>query len=60
MASIRKRDGKWQARVVRKGYPALAKTFINKTDAITWARRVEVDMERGHLMALLRKHGCRP
>jgi len=47
MASIRKRNGKWQARVFRKGFAALAKTFINKADAITWARRLEVDMERG-------------
>lgn len=47
MASIRKRDGKWQARVKRDGFEPLAKTFINKMDAEKWARGVEVEMERG-------------
>jgi len=47
MASFRKRDGKWQARVKRHGFEPLARTFINKTDAEKWARSIEVQIERG-------------
>ena len=47
MASIRKRDGKYQARVVRQGHKPIAKSFISKTEAIRWARQTEVAMERG-------------
>ena len=47
MASIRKRSGKWQARVIRQGHAPIAKTFINKTDAEKWARSIEVQIERG-------------
>lgn len=47
MASIRNRNGKWQARVVRKGIPTVAKTFLIKSDAEKWARQVERDIDRG-------------
>lgn len=47
MASFRKREGKWQARVKRDGFQPIAKTFINKTDAEKWARGIEVEIERG-------------
>jgi integrase len=47
MASIRQRAGKWQARVIRNGQTAQAKTFLKKQDAERWARSVEADMERG-------------
>jgi hypothetical protein len=33
MASFRKRSGKWQARITRKGHPDLTKTFISQDDA---------------------------
>ena len=47
MASIRKRDGKYQARVVRKGHRPIAKSFINRVDAVRWARHMEVAIEQG-------------
>ena len=51
MASIWLRSGKWQARVIRKGFPDEARTFTTKAEAAIWARSVEVDMERGHCKA---------
>lgn len=47
MASIRNRNGKWQARVTRKGAPPLAKTFLNQQDAKRWARSVESEIDQG-------------
>lgn len=47
MASIRQRGGRWQVRVVRKGYPAEVKTFDSKLTAMQWARSVETDLDRG-------------
>ena len=47
MASIRIRNGRWQARVRRHGYPIVAQTFISRSDAERWARSVEAAMDRG-------------
>ena len=47
MASIRKRSGKYQARVLIEGTKYIAKTFLLREDAIRWARKVEVAIERG-------------
>lgn len=47
MASYRKREAKWQARVTRKGFPAETKTFSTKQAAERWATHVESDMDRG-------------
>lgn len=48
MASIRQRkSGLWQAIVRKKGYPDQSRTFIHRADAATWARSVEVEMDRG-------------
>ena len=47
MASIRKRNGKFQARVVRNGHRAVAKSFINRADAVRWAKHLEVAIEQG-------------
>lgn len=52
MASLRKRGSRWQARVVRRGYPAAVKTFTNKADAERWARQVEAEMDRGQFVNL--------
>jgi len=46
MATIRKRNGKWQAQVRRNGSPALSRSFRNKGDAQTWARHLEAEAER--------------
>lgn len=40
-------SGYWQARVRRKGWPPVSKTFQRKSDAEAWARGVEADMDRG-------------
>lgn len=47
MATYRKRLGKWQTRIQRKGVPDLSKTFESKSDAIAWARMIESEMDRG-------------
>lgn len=46
MASIRLRQGKWQARITRKGHPSIAKSFITKHDAERWARKVESEIDK--------------
>jgi integrase len=47
MATFRKRLGKWQARVQRQGYPDQSKTFILRSDAESWARKTEIELDRG-------------
>ena len=39
MASIRSRNGKWQARITRKDEQPIAKSFQSKQDAERWASR---------------------
>ena len=52
MAVVEKRgDGQYRARVRKTGFPPLSKTFINRSDALTWAKGVEVEMERGSFIA---------
>ena len=45
MASIRKRNGKWQVRINRDDI-SVTKTFANKKDGETWARLTEVAIEQ--------------
>ncbi len=47
MASYRQRNGKWQARVLRDGYPDQTKTFATKADAEKWARSIEAAIDKG-------------
>jgi integrase len=47
MASIRERGGKWQARVIRTGFPAEVKTFETRSAAQRWARATEASIESG-------------
>lgn len=47
MASIRQRQGKWQARVSRQGFPPETKTFATKAEAEVWARSVEAGIDKG-------------
>jgi integrase len=49
MASIRKRAGKWQVQVRRNGYPPVTKTFTLKSDAQTWARQTETEVDQNSL-----------
>ncbi|EQD66717.1 shufflon-specific recombinase, partial [mine drainage metagenome] len=48
MATITQRDnGRWQARVRRRGQPAISRAFNTKANAEAWARKVESEQERG-------------
>ena len=42
MASFRKRNNKWEARVRRQGNKTICKTFTNIEDAKRWAREQEL------------------
>ncbi len=47
MASIRQRGSKWQARVIRKGYPEEVRSFETKQNAQKWARAIESSIDNG-------------
>lgn len=47
MATFRFRSNRWQARVQKKGFEPVTKSFINKADAIKWARQIESEMDKG-------------
>ena len=51
MATFRKRNDKWQARVQRSGQSSIAKSFHSKADALKWARNVESQLDLGTLVA---------
>ena len=50
MASIRKRNNRWEVRVRRSGQPTQTKTFTLKSDAQQWARKAEIALEKGELL----------
>lgn len=50
MASINKRGNKWQVRICRKNSSAICKTFTLFKDAQTWARNIELKIERGEAL----------
>ncbi|PTR04331.1 site-specific recombinase XerD [Paraburkholderia sp. GV068] len=57
MATITKRTDqaphrRWQARVRRKGFPTLSKSFATKTEAELWAREAEQTYDKGHAVDL--------
>jgi integrase len=52
MASFRQRGGKWQARVLRNGYPDQTKTFETKAGAEIWARSVESEIDKGQFVSV--------
>lgn len=54
MASIRKRNGKWQVRINRDDI-SVTKTFLNKKDGELWARLTEVDIERNEFTPKAKK-----
>jgi hypothetical protein len=41
LATIRKRESKWQVQVRRKGCPPASRSFPARRDAVEWARQVE-------------------
>ena len=52
MTSIRNRNGVWQARVIRKGFPTTSKSFTIRQEAERWARQVEAQMDQGRFVSL--------
>lgn len=46
MATIRKRGERWQVQVRRKGQPAASRSFLQKSDALLWARFMEAEADR--------------
>jgi hypothetical protein len=49
MASIRKRDDKWQVQIRRRGHGQVTKSFGLRKDALEWARDRERQADRGDL-----------
>lgn len=54
MATIRKRNGKYQVQIRRLGSAAVSKTFSSKIDAEAWARRMELHADDGMLPSSLK------
>jgi integrase len=47
MAVLRKRHtGKWQVIIRKKGYPAIVRSFLDKSVASKWAKAIESQMDR--------------
>src|SRR4051812_46965566 len=59
MASITYRSGKYRALIRRRGHPAISQTFIKRADAITWARKMESEVERGIHLPETQSRSCR-
>jgi len=62
MATIRKRGDKYQVQIRRLGQLPISRSFLHKSDALEWARHMEVKADRGELPApvsLLEKHTLR-
>lgn len=49
MASIRKRNDKWEVQIRRKGFSTICKSFHMKTDALEWGRYMEQKADRRSL-----------
>ena len=49
MATIRKRQGKWQVQVRHIGHKQISKTFNRKQEAEQWARELEVSFDQNKL-----------
>ena len=49
MATIRKRQGKWQVQVRHIGHKQISKTFNRKQEAEQWARELEVSFDQNNL-----------
>jgi hypothetical protein len=49
MATIRKRQGKWQVQIRHHGQSGVSKTFLRKQEADQWARELEVSFDQNKL-----------
>jgi integrase len=47
MATIRKRGNRYHVQIRKKGQPTLTRSFSKKADALTWAKTLESEIERG-------------
>jgi hypothetical protein len=47
MATIRKCGERYQVQIRKTGQPLLPKSFKRKSDAQTWAKTIESEVERG-------------
>ena len=47
MATIRRRNGRYQAQVRKQHHPPVSRTFKRLSDARRWVTSVEYDMEQG-------------
>jgi hypothetical protein len=54
MATLRKRGSKWQVQVRRVGSPSFSRSFHTLKDAEAWARQMEVQADKGHLIGDLK------
>lgn len=45
MATLRNRNGKWHVQVRRTGHATRTRSFLSKTEAHKWARRVEAELD---------------
>lgn len=52
MATIRKRGGRYQVQVRRKGQRPVSKSFLLRADALAWARNAESQADRGELATM--------
>ncbi len=57
MATIRKRNGKYQVQVRRKGFPPASRSFHKRADADEWARHMESQADRGEMPAPVKDLG---
>ncbi len=61
MATVRKRNGKWQAQVRRVGHPGRARSFATKPEAQRWIRDVEAELDAAEAYRRqLARMGARP
>ena len=44
--NIRKRNGRYQVQIRRRGHENISKTFMQKSDAMKWGRSVEIQLDR--------------
>ena len=51
MASIRKRNGRWQVQIRRTGHLSLNRSFIQKINAVRWIREMEIDLDQNGLVS---------
>ena len=46
MATIRQKNGKWQALVRHRTLPTISRTFLARADAVRWSKQTEAEVDR--------------